>query len=218
MMIAPSIVTINDVYNNFLIKCSNYEKYFLLSQNMYNSNLEKDGLLFDKSMRDLVIEHTFLKVFLNWEFFLEQVFLSYCMDFEGSNGNKVIRFVLPEDFDHAYNLARGSSTYPDWTSWENVIRMSRQFFKNGGTFEKLKQNTTELKDIKIIRNAISHMSIKCKDTFETLVRARYGHYPLETTPSDFLLFLNSADTAHPITYFSHYITTIKFLAFEIANP
>lgn len=216
-MIASQIESIGDIYQKFLLECDSYEKYIILSQNMYINRLEKDGMLFDKSMRDLVIEHTFLKVFLCWEYFLEQVFLRYCMDFEGVNNNKLTRYVLPEDFEHAYDLARGNNPYPDWTSWENVVRMSQRFFKNGGTFEKLKQKPTDLSDIKVIRNSISHMSIKCRDNFQTLVRSRYGHYPIGTTPADFLLFMNT--TPHnPISYFSHYISTIKILANEIVNP
>lgn len=55
------------------------------------------------------------------------------------------------------------------------------------------------------------MSISSRDDFESLVRLRIGYYPMNMNPAE---FLNLLDTRHtnPVTYFGHYISTLKHLS------
>ncbi|WCK54757.1 hypothetical protein PP175_01585 [Aneurinibacillus sp. Ricciae_BoGa-3] len=212
------MATIKQTHDKFLLACDENEKYAYNGQELYSQGVQTGPIIFDKNMRDLVVEYSFMKLFLCWEDFLEKVFVKYCLDFEGANGNKLIRYVNPRDEIHAYEMIRGNNSYPDWTNTDKIIKTAGDFFENGGTFLNLKLKIADINDTKIIRNALSHMSINSKQKFETLVRTRHGHYPLNTTPADFLTWIDRRNRTSPITYFNHYVATLKFLSTEIVNP
>jgi len=210
--------TIQQIYDTFVLACAEYEKYAIDGQELYSNGARSGTIVFDKNMRDMVVECSFMKLFLRWEDFLEKVFVKYCLDFEGVNGNKLTRYVNPPDELHAYEMIRGNSSYPDWTNAEKIMKTASDFFQGGGSFSKLRLQSTHINDTKTIRNALSHMSINSQNKFESLVRSRHGHYPLNTSPADFLIMIDRRSTAAPITYFHHYVATLKFLATEIVNP
>jgi hypothetical protein len=76
----------------------------------------------------------------------------------------------------------------------------------------------DLSDIKTLRNALSHMSISSKNGFESLVRSRNGHYPINMNPAGFLNLIDPRHNANPITFFGHYVSKLKFLSNLVVNP
>lgn len=210
--------TIQQTHDIFLLACDENEKYAFDAQELYNQRVQSGNIIFDKNMRDLIVEYSFMKLFLCWEDFLEKVFVKYCLDLEGVNGTKLTRYINPRDEEHAYEMIRGNNSYPDWTNTEKIMKTAVDFFQGGGTFSKLRLNIADINDTKTIRNALSHMSINSKQKFETLVRNRHGHYPINTTPADFLIMIDRRNTTSPITYFHHYVVVLKFLSTEIVNP
>jgi hypothetical protein len=108
-------VSLSDLYNEFVSSCMTHNTNALNGQALYDKNIEIDGIKFDLAIRDLVVGYSFIKLFLCWENFLEQVFIGYTLDEAGLNGKKLTRYVLPMDYDHAYSLIKGTAQYPDWT-------------------------------------------------------------------------------------------------------
>jgi hypothetical protein len=207
---------IDELYNEFINKCINYETNVINAHFLYTEQVQKDTIIFDRILLNLLVEYAFFRLFLSWEYYLEQTFISYSLGYEGLNGKKLVTYVSPRDYDHAYSLVQGTAQYPDWTNADKVLKLAGDFFENGGRYPELNSQRTTLHDIKIIRNALAHMSQNARDKFESLVRNHHGHFPLGTEPSDLLLWMRVQTP--PISFFGHYSKTLKYLAQEIATP
>jgi hypothetical protein len=157
----PITYTIEQVHLEFLTCCTDFDNNVIVSQENYLQKLNT-GDFFNKNMRDLITEYSFVKLYLFWEYFLEQVFIKFCLGYEGVNKKKVVVYITPRDLDHAYNMIRGNNAYPDWTSVDKVLKSANDYFENGATFEILKLGHVDLTDMKVIRNSLSHMSINSK--------------------------------------------------------
>ena len=214
MIVAKSIEQLN---SKFLDECLSYETYVTNAQFLYSERIEKDGVIFDNKTLNLIVEYAFFRIFLLWEYYLEQTFIRYSLGGTGKNGKKLTTYVRPLDFSHAYNLVQGTSKYPDWTNSEIVLKLAENFFENGGPYVKLTEMRSTLQDIKVIRNSLAHISINAREKFESLVRKHNGHCPLGLQPAEFLLLTNKADPL-AASFLKYYSKSLKFLSSEIANP
>ena len=110
--------------------------------------------LFDEPKRDFVISSSFLKVFIYWEQFLEDVFAKYLCGEPAINGTNVVKFLNLSDRDHVLSVLIGTQKYVDWANHEIVRRLAKLYLQDG---EPLNSNisaiASELADLKTIRNA-----------------------------------------------------------------
>lgn len=51
-----------------------------------------------------------MKIFIAWEYFLEQTFLDYMLGTASMSGKTIVRFVNPLDITHANSLLVGNNT------------------------------------------------------------------------------------------------------------
>ena len=125
----------------------------------------------------MIIENIILTVYSSWEKFLEDTFISYMQGNISENGTAITVYVSPTSDDHAYNLIKNVTTYPDWTDVNKIMITAGNFFENGGPFQLLLTLKGDINAVKKIRNAIAHTSRKAREDFENLVRGKVGHLP-----------------------------------------
>lgn len=114
--------------------------------------LEKEKIAF-------IVESSFLKMFIHWEEFLESVFALYLVGEKSADGKTIECHVSPKDLEHAHEILIGSQTYVDWASSDTVQKLSKIYLKDGEPlYSNLASISTDLKDLKTIRNAAAHIS------------------------------------------------------------
>ena len=192
--------------SSFHTKCDWALQMYYDTVSLYNEN-QING--FSADMKDMIIENILLTVCSSWERFLEDIFIAYMQGNKSDHGSAVVSYVSPNDDEHAYNLIKNVTTYPDWTAIDKVLTNADNFFENGGQFRLLKTMNADLNAIKRIRNAIAHTSRKARTDFENLVRTKVGHLPNDITPAKFLCdYKTGARRADP-TFFEYYIGFLK---------
>lgn len=167
-----------------------------------------------KTIRDMVVKQAFLSVFTEWEHFLENATVAYALGEVSIAGFAPTKYVSPLDEDHANQLIKGTSTYPDWTKMELVIKIEKAFFENGEPFVSAIQGfQSKYNEIKKVRNVIVHNSVKSRDEFNSLVRTALRAASVGISPVEFLLSQKNREPFFYVTYITH----IKNAATLIAN-
>lgn len=163
---------------------------------------------------DEIVELAFLKCFIIWETFQEEIFIHYLLGKSPPNGEKIVRYFFPENREHAKKLYTDPRGFSDWTTPDTVIERAEVVFENGGLLKRaLSPRIVELKEIKKIRNAIAHWSGPAKSQFENIVRSRIGYYPREMSPGRFLVSRIGGGVR---TYFKFYLEILKDTIGDIA--
>jgi hypothetical protein len=131
-------------------------------------------------------ELAFIKIFVAWEKFLQESFISY-MTGASLVGYKPKLYLKKVGKDHALKILSGTEDYPDWSKIDEVYTLAQLYFVNGEPFTlPLQQIETQFNDIKKVRNAIVHISSKAKEKFEGLLKARITSYRPDISPGEFL--------------------------------
>ena len=196
---------IQNLLDKFLRICDkNLADYFAAVQ---LNNEHPD--LFSEDMKNMLVEYGLLRFFGQWERFIEQCFIEYMLGEKSTADYSLNRYVLPSDADHAYRIVKNVNQYPDWTDIEKITTNAINFFENGGPFSMLRTMKATLNEIKKVRNAIAHTSLKAKSDFEGLVRSKVGHSPEGITPAKFLSEHKTGRRRIDPTYYEYYITYVK---------
>lgn len=167
-----------------------------------------------KTIRDMVVNQAFVRVFTAWEHFLENSTIAYSLGEPSATGYALTKYVSPLNVEHADKLIKGTSTYPDWSKMEVVVELAKAFFKDGEPFlSAIHGFNSKYKDMKKVRNVIVHDSLKSHDEFDTLVRTALRASDVGISPADFLLSRKNRDPY----FYELYITHIRNAAAIIAN-
>ena len=211
----PSILDTH--LSSFKAKCDWALQVYYDTLSLYNGN-QVDG--FSADMKNMIIENTILSVCSSWERFLEDIFIAYMQGHKSDRGSAIVSYVSPNDDEHAYNLIKNVTTYPDWTAIDKVLTNADNFFENGGPFRLLQTMNADLSAIKRIRNAIAHTSRKARTDFENLVRGKVGHLPKDITPAKFLSDYKTGVRRGDPTFFEYYVVLLKDSAIMLVeyNP
>lgn len=102
---------LDDLLIGFQGKCDEDLEVYFSTLRLYNT----DPVAFSKQMRDMLIEQIILKLFSEWERFLENTFIYYMLGEKSSKGVAPVRYAMPLGFDHAYRLIQNVNQYPDWS-------------------------------------------------------------------------------------------------------
>ena len=151
----------------------------------------------------MIYELSFLKIFLAWEWFVENTFISYMLGKKTNKGYGPKTYVKPIDQHHAYNFVkRKGRDYADWTNPSTVIEKSTLFFEDGKPYKDTFGSIIgEMQNMKTIRNAIVHMSTKSRESFETLIRNKLEYAKMGITPGEFLFTTIKGKNLSYITYY-----------------
>ena len=167
---------------------------------------------FDDRMFEMLIEHSVLKLFAKWEYFLEKVFIAYMLGEKSAQGDAVGRFVFPNDENHAYRIVKSVNRYPEWSNVDDVLTNAENFFENSGAFAILRTMKSSLTELKKVRNGIAHISKSAKKDFDNLVLGKLGKVPTGITPAKFLVNYKIGKKRNDPTFFEFYVEYLKNVA------
>ena len=204
-----------DVYNDAIRDCTKATALVNSTNEFYNNSVVSNGTVYSTDIHSCVIDCAFLTLFMAFERFLELSFLCYMMGQPGLNGNTFARFVSPVNEENALNMIKGNNKFADFTNRDIIVRLANNFFDAGGTYTYLNSISGDFEEMKKIRNAISHVSIESKKSFQGLVRTKIGSLPPNIDTSTFLnMIVPGAST----TFFIHYKDIVVSAIGNISNP
>lgn len=202
-------MTIQEIYDELREQCTSSRTSI---QAVNTGDYMRDDL--QKSIRDLVVKQAFIGVVTQWEHFLEDTTVAYALGEASIQGQYPPKYISPVDSDHANQLIKGASTYPDWSDMDKVRNIEKAIFKDGEPYlSAINGFSSKYGDIKKVRNIIVHNSVKSREAFDSLVRTALRAASVGISPAEFLL---STKGGNPLFY-DGYITYIENAAYQIAN-
>ena len=128
------------------------------------------------------------------------------MDNYTDSGYKPQKYVIPKDEDHAYNFLKERSGFVDLSLKSGKLKeKAEMFFEYGEPYNSIYDKQpylSELNNIKIIRNAITHLSIKSKKDFDNFIRNVTGSlFKPDLTPGEFLAFYENEKKSDYLLYY-----------------
>jgi hypothetical protein len=145
--------------------------------------------------RKQVTVAAFLNLFIGWEGFLEDTMAALLCGANPLSGNAVVKFASPPDAAAAKKMIIGANPYFDYANHERVIRVAKIYFDQGAPFlPHLATFSSQLSDLKIMRNSSAHITSSTQNSLETLALR------LLATPSigiELYTLLTAADPAAP---------------------
>lgn len=178
------------------------EIYSLLDKSI--SLYDDNEIKYEKELHYKIVETCFTDMFNCWESFLEKSFIYYLMGHENLQGKIYNCCVNPRDEKHAYNILKGTKTYPKWTEPNETSCLSDLYFDNHGPFICLEDNPIEFTEIKDIRNYISHHSEKSKQCFQKVIIRNLKVAP-NITPAEYLLKMKDKQKITNFTYYAEFL-------------
>jgi len=161
-----------------------------------------------------IFEVSFLKIYIAWEKFIENSFVSYARGAKNSKGRNITCFLKPNTTDITYKIINFGQAYSTW-SYDKLMKKANVFFKNGEPYaQALRPMSSQLKDIQKIRNRIVHSSEHSEEDFKTLIRSKIRHAPPKITPGE---FLGKIESGTNLTFFQYYTDFLGLAAEEIVN-
>lgn len=176
-------MTISEAFTNLEEQCK-------LSLSCIRFVNKKEFLMLENAMiiRNMIIEQAFIKVFIEWELFLENSTIAYTLGECSTKGVSLKCYIFPKDEEHANQLIKGAALYPDWSNMEAVIELEKSLFEDGFPYVRALQGfSSKYKEMKKVRNHIAHQSIKSSEAFKSLIRGVLSASDVGITPAEFLL-------------------------------
>lgn len=144
--------------------------------------------LFSAAEREVITVAALLHSFKAWEGFLEVAFSKYLIGRPSIEGRRPKKFAKPKDLASAQSMIIGVMKYFDYANHENVKRMSKIYFQNGEPFDNnLSAITTDLSDLRVMRNSAAHISSTTQAALEALAQRLFTVPQPNITLYDLLL-------------------------------
>ena len=133
--------------------------------------------LFPAIDREQITVAGLLNLFIAWESFLEGSLAELMTGAVTISGGIPVRYVIPPTIDAARTMVLGISRYFDYANIDNVKKIVSQYFDKGYPYEPhISGVTTDLNDLRTMRNASAHISISTQRALESLAQ-RLLHTP-----------------------------------------
>ena len=163
----------------------------------------------------LIAELSFLRCFLAWEVFLEEIFLSYAQGKAAPGGTVFPSYVAAPTQAHLRDMLRGERRpFVSWSNPTDVTRRAGLYLKDGEPFQSaLATISTPLNDMITVRNRIAHRSGTAATRFLALVRQRHGSVQPGMSPGRFLLAPGTNPASRRL---DEYVVLLKTTARAIA--
>ena len=155
--------------------------------------------LFDNNKKDFVISSAFLKMFIYWEVFLEDSFAKYLTGELSTDGSITQCYANPIDRKHALKILIGTQKYVDWANYEIVRKLATLFLKDGDPVSSnIASISTDLTDLKTIRNASAHLSSTTQQQLDALATRILGKVMTNISVANFIMHLHPKDTTKTV--------------------
>ena len=142
---------------------------------------------FTATEQGVLVDSAVLRLFVGWETFLEETFVSYMTGNPSVAGNVLTRYVSPLDQNHARRMAVGSRRWVDWSTPDTVRTLAGLFFEDGEPYETVfAQISGELQDLKTVRNAAAHLASSTSAALDALATRRLNRPTVGTTAAKYV--------------------------------
>lgn len=164
----------------------------------------------------LVAELAFLRCFIAWETFIEEVFVSYARGKAACDGTVFPCFLSAPTEAHLRNMIIGERRgFAPWSDVSSVRKRAKLYFPDGEPFVNvLDSASTALNDMVIVRNRIAHRAPSASRKFLDLVQSRHGTIPPGINPGRFLL---GPGTNPSMRRVDEYVEVLRLAARQIAQ-
>lgn len=127
-------------------------------------------------VRAFMTEAAVLKMYIAWERYLEQSFLTYLMGSLSTSGRAITSFLAAPSSEHANKVLIGTSKYVDWGNPDIVNRLAGLYFGGGGPYKSgIAAVQSDLFDLRAVRNAAAHLSSSTSAQLDAVGLRRLGH-------------------------------------------
>lgn len=141
-----------------------------LIANAHQANSAGIALLPSLDQRQITVA-AFLNLFVSWETFLEDSLAKLMVGSPTISGVVPVRYVSPPTIDAAQRLVVGVQRYFDYGNHDNLRKLASMYFENGYPFEPhLSAISTDLKDLRTMRNASAHITTTTQTALEALAQ------------------------------------------------
>lgn len=135
-------------------------------------HLDANGaLVFSEATRSQITQAAFLNLFIAWESFLEDALANFMVGHPTLNATKPVKYVSPRTVADAKALVIANSRYFDYANIGFVRNLAGLYFRQGYPFEPhLSASTTDISDMRTMRNATAHISSSTQKALEALAQ------------------------------------------------
>lgn len=171
--------------------------------------------IYDSEQQNFITNAAFLKFFISWESYLEDIF-KCILSGEPSIGGAIIpTLVHAQNEDHAREIIVGVHKYFDWANHEFVLRISDILIGiPNPVHSAINSIKSNLQDMRTLRNASAHITSTTQTPLNSLYQRLSGMQKNDTIPSD-ILFENEPTTQK--TYWNYYKDLLDIAAENIAK-
>jgi len=199
---------IKSILNEFISEVNNAQRLVNIASTWHDLKSNRNVHSLSRRHFEYIVELSYIKVFLAWERFLEEAFILFLLGERYHQKVKNIRYVLPRNRKHAIEFVLEGKDFVDWATPEEIRRRAKLFFRDGRPFDKpISSITHQLRNMKTIRNAISHTSALSRDKFKSLVRGKISFYPRSLTVGGFL-YTRVPNITPPENFFDYYLSSV----------
>lgn len=133
-------------------------------------------------------EMAYLRMFVSWEAYLEQVFLRYLCGYSSRYGTAPLNSGISyfSTLANAENALYGNSAFLLWHNPSTVADRSRQFFRLGTIENVVSSSTARLNALAAIRHRIAHDQDDARRKFDSATMMFTGKRYRGSQPGSFL--------------------------------
>jgi hypothetical protein len=167
--------------------------------------------------QSFIAEFSFLKAFIAWEGFLEEVFLQYLLGTPSLSGKVALRYASPFSEEHARSMLVGNLKFVDWTNPQVVRTLAAIYFEKGEPISTIISSIeADLIDLKTIRNAAAHHDSTTGKKLDALASRKLNRLCVNISVSDFILSQDPNNGATG-TILENYILKLDVAAENLVN-
>lgn len=204
---------IGGALNTFRIEVATFNGYITRAFTQNTSG----AYVLSSSERAFIVDSAFLRMFIAWEVFLEEVFVRYLLGHTSTAGKGAQRLALPPNDQHAIELLIGTQKYVDWANPEIVRKLAKLVFINGDPILPIIGSIqTDLFDLKTVRNGAAHLTSTTSKQLDALASRKLGGARVNIAVSDFLSSVDPG-SASGATILAGYLALLDAAADNIAN-
>lgn len=166
--------------------------------------------------RSFIVEAAVVKLFVAWERYLEQSFLSYLMGFPSTRGTVVVKYLTAPTLEHTAKILVGTQKYVDWGNPEILVRLAGLHFEPADPFSVVIPNLlSDLFDLRAIRHAAAHLSTTTSAQLDAVALRRLKRPSVDATV--YHLVTAEDPSAAPLTVLQSFRVQLSSAAEAIAN-
>lgn len=204
-------MTINDCLTQYRNQVSEATDYL---QKAFEKN--PDGTFcHPPAYKSFIVNAAFLKFYIAWEEFLENIMSAYLLGELTLNGTSIAKAVIARGERHSHELLVGTNTYFDWSNPELIRRLSKLYLEESNVVgDNILSIQNDLFDLKTIRNAAAHISATTQKKLDSLASRLLSHAVVDITVES---LITNIEPTSGLSYYEYYKQRLDIVAEKIAK-